>query len=335
MADMMRAVGYRKSLPISNSASLEDIELPVPTPGPHDLLVRMEAVSVNPADVKARAGSDPAGQIRVLGYDGAGVVAAVGAEVKWFQPGDEVFYSGSIGRPGTNAQLHLVNEHVVGHKPTSLTFAQAAAMPLTSITAWESLFDRFGLTASSDGTLLVVGAAGGVGSMVVQLARARTKVTIIGTASGAEQTAWVTDLGADHVVDHRRGLADAVLAAVPDGVDYIMSPFSGRNIAAYARILRPGGHVTAIDEPEGMDILPLKEKSITWHWELMFTKPLFQPDDPSQHQLLEQVASLVDDGKLRTTIAAELSPFSAATMREAHAQMEGSGNKGKVVVTGF
>jgi zinc-binding alcohol dehydrogenase family protein len=335
MSDMMRAVGYRTNLPISDPASLEDVELPVPAPGPHDLLVRVAAVSVNPADVKARAGSDPGGSVKVLGYDAAGVVASAGVGVTFFRPGDEVFYAGSIGRPGTNAQFHLVNENIVGHKPASLTFVEAAAMPLTSITAWESLFERFGLTTDSDGTLLVVGAAGGVGSMVIQLARVRTNVTVIGTASGAEATKRVAELGAHHVVDHRGGLADAVLAVAPDGVDYVMSPFSGTNIEAYARILRPNGHVTAIDEPEGMDILPLKAKSITWHWELMFTKPLYQPDDPSQHELLEQVASLIDDGKLRTTIGAELSPFNAATMRDAHARVEGSGSNGKVVVTGF
>jgi len=271
----------------------------------------------------------------VLGYDAAGVVDAIGSEVRWFEPGDEVFYAGSIGRPGSNAQYQLVDEHIVGHRPKTQSFPESAALPLTSITAWESLFERFGLTDTSDGTLLVVGAAGGVGSMVVQLARARTKVTIIGTASGTGPTTWVSGLGADHVVDHRPGLVKAVLDVAPDGVDYVISPFSAQNIQAYARILKPGGHVTAIDEPEALDILPLKSKSISWHWEFMFTKPLFRPDDASQHDLLEQVAGLVDAGKVRTTIVAELSPFNAATMRDAHSQVESPGKRGKIVVTGF
>ena len=226
MADMtetMRAVAYRKSLPISDPASLEDVELPVPTPGPRDLLVRVEAVSVNPVDTKVRKGNDPGGQPKVLGYDAAGVVTAVGGDVTLFDVGDEVYYAGSITRPGTNAQFHVVDERIVGHKPRTLGFAEAAALPLTTITAWETLFDRFRLGADATGTLLVLAAAGGVGSMALQLARALTGLTLVGTASRPESRQWALDLGAHHVVDHHDLVAD-VRAVAPDGVNYVLLP---------------------------------------------------------------------------------------------------------------
>lgn len=216
----MPAVGYRHSLPITDPESLVDAEIPVPAPGPHDLVVRVEAVSVNPVDVKVRAGNDPRGEFKTLGFDAAGVVVAVGERVTRFVTGDEVYYAGSIGRPGSNSRFHAVDEHVVGHKPASLTFAEAAALPLTTITAWEALFDRFALTKESTGTLLVLGAAGGVGSMAVQLARELTDLTVVGTASRPESRRWVTELGAHQVVDHR-DLVDAVRAVAPAGVDYL------------------------------------------------------------------------------------------------------------------
>ncbi|GAA1866128.1 zinc-binding alcohol dehydrogenase family protein [Asanoa iriomotensis] len=327
----MRAVGYRRPLPVSDPESLVDAEVPVPTPGPHDLLVRVEAVSVNPADVKSRSGSDPKG-FRILGYDAAGVVTAVGDAVTRFAVGDEVWYAGQIDRPGSNAQFQLVNENIVGPKPATLDFADAAALPLTTITAWEMLFDHFGLTAQSTGTLLMVGAAGGVGSMVVQLARARTGLTIIGTARRGESRQWATEMGAHHVVD-RHDLMASVHALVPDGVDYIISPFSKGNIETYAALIRPLGHIAATDEPEGLDLLPLKAKSVTWHWELMFTRPMLLPADSYQHDLLTETARLVDAGRLRTTATTRLSPLNAATLRDAHARVESSGAIGKVVVS--
>ncbi|MFK3980630.1 zinc-binding alcohol dehydrogenase family protein [Micromonospora sp. NPDC050397] len=334
MSDVMPAVGYRRNLPITDPESLVDAESPVPAPGPNDLLVRVEAVSVNPVDVKLRAGRDPDGELKVLGFDAAGVVVAVGERVTRFAVGDEVYYAGSIGRPGSNARFHAVDEHVVGHKPASLTFAEAAALPLTTITAWEALFDRFALTKQSAGTLLVLGAAGGVGSMAVQLARELTDLTVIGTASRPESREWVTGLGAHRVVDHR-DLVDAVRAVAPAGVDYLISPFTAGNIERYAEIVRPGGHIVAIDEPEGLDLLPLKAKSISWHWEFMFTRPLFLPADPAQHQLLEESARMVDAGRLRTTMTIELGPINAENLRRAHGLVEGSSAIGKVVVAGF
>jgi NADPH:quinone reductase len=246
-----------------------------------------------------------------------------------------VYYAGSIARPGTNAQFHVVDERIVGHKPRTLGFAQAAALPLTTITAWETLFDRFRLTSDSQGTLLVLGAAGGVGSMVVQLARALTRLTIVGTASRPESRQWVHSLGADHVVDHH-DLVTSVRAVAPGGVDYVFSPKTDGQIEAFAELLRPGGQITAIDEPEGLELLPLKSKSIGFHWELMFTRALYETDDMiAQHDLLERVAELVDAGTIRTTLTTELGPIEAATLRRAHEMIESGHMVGKVVVAGF
>ncbi|MEE6258824.1 zinc-binding alcohol dehydrogenase family protein [Plantactinospora sonchi] len=335
MTELMPAVGYRRSLPITDPESLIDVEVPVPTPGPHDLLVRVEAVSVNPVDTKVRTLNDPGGELKILGYDAAGVVSEVGDQVTRFAVGDEVYYAGSIGRPGTNARFHLVDEHVVGHKPRNLSFAEAAALPLTTITAWESLFDRFRLTEGSDGTLLVLGAAGGVGSMAIQLARTLIpQLTVIGTASRPESRQWVTDLGAHHVVGHRN-LVDEVRAVAPAGVDYLISPFTAGNIERFAEIVRPNGHIVAMDEPEGLELLPLKAKSISWHWEFMFTRPLFLPTDPTQHELLERTARLVDEGRVGSTMTNELGPINAATLRRAHEMLESWSTIGKVVVAGF
>ncbi|WP_090769044.1 zinc-binding alcohol dehydrogenase family protein [Nonomuraea maritima] len=332
----MRAVAYRRPLPISDPAALEDVELPVPEPGPRDLLVRIEAVSVNPVDVKVRAGVDPGGRPKVLGYDAAGVVTAVGDEVTLFRTGDEVYYAGSLDRPGTNAQYHVVDERITGHKPPGLTFAQAAALPLTAITAYESLFERFKLNRESTGTLLVLSGAGGVGSMMIQLARALTpQQTVIATASRPESRDWVLGLGAHQVADHH-DLVASVRAVAPDGVDRILSPNTAGRIDDYAELLRPGGEIVAIDEPEGLDVLPLKSKSISFHWEFMFTRPLHNaPDMAAQHDLLEHVARLVDAGAVRTTLTTELGPIDAATLREAHRRIESGGTIGKIVISGF
>ncbi|MET7392382.1 zinc-binding alcohol dehydrogenase family protein [Dactylosporangium sp. NPDC005572] len=302
---------------------LQDVELPDPEPGPRDLLVRVEAVSVNPVDVKQRA----SGVQKVLGYDASGVVTEVGADVGLFRVGDEVYYAGALDRPGTNAELHLVDERIAGHKPRSLTFAEAASLPLTTITAWESLFDRFRLAPDSTGTLLVLGAAGGVGSMIIQLARALTRVTVVGTASRPESREWARGLGAHDVVDHRH---------LPEAVDFVFSPHTAGQIETFARILRPGGQITAIDEPPGLDLLPLKEKSISFHWELMFTRSLFEtPDMVVQHELLDRVADLVDAGTVRHTMTRELGPIAAVQLREAHQMVEEGHMTGKVVVAGW
>jgi zinc-binding alcohol dehydrogenase family protein len=330
-----RAVAYLRSLPIEDPESLIDIDLPLHPPRDHDLLVRVEAVSVNPVDIKLRANQDPGGDAKVLGYDAAGVVESVGDQVSLFGPGDHVFYAGSIARAGTNMNHHLVDERIVGPKPVSLTFAAAAALPLTSITAWETLFDRFAITPETTATILVLAAGGGVGSMLVQLARTVPGLTVIATASRPESQQWARDLGAHHIVDHHGELAEQVRQVAPEGVDYVFSPYSRGNLEAFAQVLRPRGQITAIDDPGPLDLKPLKPKSISWHWEYMFTSPLFQPGDSSHHQLLKRVAEMIDDGTLRTTIAEQLGPITAQTLREAHARVESGSMIGKIVVAGF
>lgn len=326
------AIASLRPGPVDAPGSFVPVELQLDPLGAHDLLVDVRAVSVNPVDHKVRTGFDAEQGPKVLGYDAAGVVTAVGPAVGEFAVGDHVFYAGSIARPGTNARLHLVDERVVGHKPASLDFAEAAALPLTAITAWEVLFDRLGLGADSTGTILVVGGAGGVGSLVTQLARARTGLTVIATAARPASAQWARDMGAHHVVDHH-DLVRAVRAVTPDDVDHVFSAFSDGNVEAYAELLRVHGGVVAIDDPVGLDLLPLKRKSQTWHWELMFTRPLSLPDDTYQHDLLEQVAELVDAGALRTTMSRRLSPLDAETLREGHRLVESSECIGKVVIS--
>ncbi|MBB2989377.1 zinc-binding alcohol dehydrogenase family protein [Mycolicibacterium iranicum] len=313
--------------------SLRDVTVDVPELRARDVLVRVLAVSVNPADWKVRQGLQPSDEPTILGYDAAGVVEAVGPEVTTLHVGDEVWYAGDATRPGSNAELQAVDERIVSRKPASLSFADAAALPLTTITAWESLFDRFGLTRESTGDLLVLGAAGGVGSIMIQLAKALTGMRVIATASRDESREWAQRMGADLVVDHHH-LREQTLAAVPDGVDYLFSPHSKDNIDDYAAIVKPFGHIAAIDEPPGLDLLPLKAKSIAWHWELMFTRPRFEtPDMIEQQRLLAATAELVDQGTLRTTVTKTIDDFSAAGLREAHRDVESGHMVGKVVIT--
>ncbi len=335
MTQMMPVVGYRESLPIGDPDSLVDAELAVPVAQGHDLLVRVEAVSVNPVDVKVRARSDPKGELKILGYDAAGTVVATGPEVTRFRAGDSVYYAGSVGRSGSNARYHLVDEHIVGLKPTTLDYAEAAALPLTLITAWETLFEKFALTRESTGTLLVVGAAGGVGSIMLQLARQLTGLTVIGSASRPQSREWALRMGAEYVVNHHGGLAKSTEVVAPDGVDYLFTAFSEGQLDEFVRLVRPRGQIAAIDDPKSLDITPLKSKSISWHWEFMFTRPLYAPTDWYQHELLTSAAELVDAGTLRSTISSQLGPISAATLREAHAQVESSGTVGKVVIAGW
>ncbi|MYS24143.1 zinc-binding alcohol dehydrogenase family protein [Streptomyces sp. DvalAA-14] len=329
----MDAVGAYRGLPVENPESLQDVVVPIPQLRPRDVLVRVEAVSVNPADVGLRAGLPNSREPRILGFDASGVVEALGSGVSTLAVGDEVWYAGDFNRPGSNAQLQAVDERIVARKPASLSHAEAAALPLTTITAWESLFDHFELTSESRGTLLVMGAAGGVGSIMIQLAKELTDLRVLATASRPESAAWVRDLGADGVVNHHDLVATTQQQA-PDGVEYIFSPHSRGNIDAFATLLRPFGHITAIDDAEGLDLLPLKTKSITWHWELMFTRPMFEtPDMDAQKKLLAAVASLIDNKRLRTTATTVIDDFSAAGLREAHRQVESGHTVGKVVVT--
>ena len=328
----MRAIGSYDGLPISDPQSLLDVELPAPQLRPRDVLIRVQAVSVNPVDIKRRASLEHSETPVVLGYDGAGIVEEVGPEVSTLAVGDEVYYAGDLTRQGSNAELQAVDERIVAYRPGSLSFAEAAALPLTSITAWETLFDRFRLDSGSTGMLLIVGAAGGVGSVMIQLAKQLTGLEVLATATRPESRDWVCALGADRVVDHH-DLADSVRAHGVDEVDYIFSPHSRDNIDAYAEIIRPFGEITAIDEPEALDLLPLKTKSVAWHWELMFTRSLFEtPDMIEQKHLLSRVARLVDEQRLRTTMTESIDDFSAAGLRRAHELVESGRMTGKVVV---
>jgi NADPH:quinone reductase len=328
----MTAIGIFAGLPVDHPDALIDVEVPVPDLRPHDVLVRVAAVSVNPVDIKRRGSLDKSDDPVILGFDAAGVIEAVGPEVTTLSVGDEVWYAGDITRQGSNAELQAVDERIVSRKPSSLSFAQAAALPLTTITAWEALFERFALTTGSGGDLLVLGAAGGVGSVMIQLAKQRTGVRVIATASRDDSRQWALDMGADAVIDHHDLRAQA-LDAAPEGVDYLFSPHSAGNIETYADIVRPFGHITAIDEPENLDLLPLKEKSIAWHWELMFTRSMYGYDMIGQQRLLGEAADLVDSGALRTTVTTTIDDFSAAGLREAHRMVESGRMIGKVVVS--
>jgi NADPH2:quinone reductase len=337
----MKAVGYRKSLPVSDSNSLIDVELPAPAPGPRDLRVAVKAVSVNPVDTKVRMrAAPPEGEVKVLGWDAAGIVEAVGAEVTLFRPGDEVFYAGSIARAGTNAELHLVDERIVGAKPKSLSFTQAAALPLTAITAWELLFDRLGVAAgkSSDTRrLLVIGGAGGVGSILIQLARRLTGLAVIATASRSETREWCLALGAHHVIDHARPLDQELAAIGMRQVELIAGlTQTDKHYAAIVEAIAPQGRFALIDDPAALDVSQLKRKSVSLHWEFMFTRAVFEtPDMIAQHRLLNDVSALVDDGVIRTTLGEEIGTINAANLRRAHAIIESGKAKGKLVLTGF
>jgi NADPH:quinone reductase len=328
----MKAIASYDGLPIADPLSLVDVELPTPELRPRDVLVAIQAVSVNPADVKLRAGLSTAALPTVLGYDAAGVVQAIGPEVSSLSVGDEVWYAGDIMRQGSNADLQAVDERIVARKPRSLTFAEAAALPLTSITAWETLFDRFRLSSESTGTMLVVGGAGGVGSILIQLAKLLTDVRVLATASRRESREWVSELGADAVVDHY-DLVASTQAVADDEIDFVVSPHSRGNIDAYAELMRPFGEITAIDEPQSLNLAALKGKSITWHWEMMFTRSMYEtPDMIAQKHLLERVAELVDEQRVRTTLTRAIPDFSASGLRQAHALVESGRMTGKVVV---
>jgi zinc-binding alcohol dehydrogenase family protein len=335
----MKAVAYRHPLPITAADALLDLTLPDPVATGRELLVRVHAVSVNPVDTKVRRNAaPPEGQVRVLGFDAAGIVEAVGAQVSLFKPGDRVFYAGALNQRGSNSELHCVDERLVGRMPTSLNFAQAAALPLTSITAWELLFDRLGVTPETTGALLIVGAAGGVGSILTQLARQLTQLTVIGSASRDSTQAWVRELGAHHVVDHRQPLADELKRIGVPAVTHVAS--LTHTEAHYAQIvaaLAPQGRLGLIDDPSApLDVRLLKSKSLSLHWESMFTRSMFEtPDMGAQGALLNRVAELVDAGRLRSTLGEHFGRINAANLTRAHAAIETASTQGKTVLEGF
>lgn len=337
----MKAVGYHRSLPIVEAESLLDLDLPEPHVSGHDLLVKVQAVSVNPVDTKQRRRAEPSpGQANVLGYDAAGVVVATGPDVTLFKNGDEVYYAGSIIRSGTNAELHLVDERIVGRKPRSLDFANAAALPLTSITAWELLFDRLGITPGkhlSQQTLLIIGAGGGVGSILTQLAVRLTPLTVIGTASRPDTADWITELGAHHVIDHRKPISEELRRIGIPQVSHVASlTNTDSHLAEIIESLEPQGKLGLIDDPPPIDINLFKKKCLSVHWELMFTRSLFNtPDIICQHRLLNEVASLIDSKVLRTTVGEHFGSINSTNLKRAHALIESGKARGKIVLESF
>ncbi len=337
----MKAVAYKTPGPIDRKDALQDITLETPKAEGRDLLVKINAVSVNPVDTKLRLGAAPeGGEWRILGFDAAGVVEAVGSDVQNFKPGDRVFYAGSLTHPGTNSEYHLVDERIVGRKPASLNDAKAAALPLTAITAWEMLFDRLNVkhpTPQGGNIILVIGGAGGVGSITIQLLRALTGLTVIATASRPETQDWARECGAHHVIDHRQPLVSQVEALGLGAPGFVFSTTqTEQHFADIADLIAPQGRFGLIDDPVELNAMPLKLKAVSLHWEMMFTRPLFEtPDMAEQGKLLNEVAALVDAGRIRSTATEVAGRINAATLRRVHAQIESGSARGKIVLEGF
>lgn len=339
----MKAVGLTRYLPIEDGESLLNLELPVPKVSGHDLLIRIYAIAVNPVDTKVRKPKDKVETVpKVLGWDAAGEVVEAGPDCSLFKVGDRVYYAGDITRQGCNAEYQLMDERIVGHMPQSLSFEQAAALPLTSVTAWECLFDRLGISqdpAKNQGkSLLIIGGAGGVGSIAIQLASKIAGLTVIATASRPETTQWVKALGAHHAINHHRDLIPQMAAIGIPQPDYILC---NNDTDAYfntmAELIKPQGRICSIVETaKPVNLGLLKNKSVTFVWEMMFTRPMYQtPDMIEQHHILDRVAKLVDEGTLKTTVNEVLSPINAANLRKAHAQLEAGTTIGKIVLSGW
>lgn len=337
----MKAVSFHKSLPIADPQSFMDVAVDAPKLLERDLLVEVRAISVNPVDTKIRAGGGPGrpdGQLQILGWDAAGVVKEIGNAVTLFQPGDEVYYAGSVVRAGSYAELQCVDERIVGHKPRTLGFAEAAALPLTTITAWEMLFDRLRLAASAEGSMLIVGGAGGVGSIATQLSRQLTRLKIISTASRPETVQWCQRMGAHHVIDHRQPLASQVKAIVSGGVNCVLALTKTEDhFDQLIEAMAPQSAMVLIENPaRPLDIVKLKLKSISLHWEFMFTRSRYETTDMGeQGRLLNEVAALVDAGRIVSTMQTNLGAINAANLRQAHALVESGKTNGKIVLAGF
>jgi NADPH2:quinone reductase len=340
----MKAVGFLRYLPIDDPSSLMEVEIPTPIAAGRDLLVRVRAVSVNPVDVKMRAprpGTAALPQPHILGYDAAGIVEAVGSDVTLFKPGDEVYYAGSNDRAGSNSELQLVDERIVGIKPRTLDFEEAAALPLTTLTAWEALFERLGVTrdpaTNQQRTILIIGGAGGVGSIAIQLAKQVAGLRVIATASRPESEAWCRQMGADQVINHRQPLQEELEALGVVTVDYILCTNSlEQYVATMPEIIAPQGKICSIigtknNEPVNLNLF--MRKSVGFFFELMFTRPVFQTADmQAQHELLTAASQLVDAGLLRTTLTERFGSLTAANLRRAHARIESGSMIGKLAL---
>lgn len=335
----MKAIAYNESLPIENVSSLQDIDLSTPKASGKDLLIEVKAISVNPVDFKIRQWQKPEkGQWKVLGWDATGIVKEVGAEVSLFKVGDEVWYAGDLTRAGSNAEYQLVDERIVGHKPKNLNFGDAAALPLTSLTAWELLFDRMQVDKDNPNkSILVIGAAGGVGSILVQLVKQLTQLNIIGTASRPETIDWLKGLGVDHVINHRNKLSEEMTKHALEGADYIVSlNATDQHFEEIVKIIKPQGRFGLIDDPKNINVMSFKKKAVSTHIELMFTRSMFQTADMiEQHNILNKVANLIDEGTIKTTVGEHFGKINAKNLRKAHALLESHKAKGKIVLEGF
>lgn len=337
----MKAIGYTAPGPLDRDDALVEYELDRPTASGYDLLVEIAAVSVNPVDTKIRANRPPIGEgPAILGWDAVGTVIEAGTDASRFKPGDKVWYAGAINRPGTNAEFHLVDERIVGNKPTSISDSEAAALPLTSLTAWEMLFDRLKVTDPVPGAapaVLIIGGAGGVGSIAIQLLRAMTDLTVLATASRPETADWVTSLGAHHVLDHRKPLPAQVETLGLGAPGFVFSTTHTDQYAAQIpELIAPQGRFGLIDDPPELNIMPLKQKSVSTHWELMFTRSLFGTHDIGrQGEILDEVAAMIDTGTIRSTATETLGAINVENLRRAHATLESQSARGKLVLAGF
>ena len=337
----MKAVGYKKSLSIDDKDALLDFETGKAEPGGRDLRVSVKAISANPVDYKVRKrAAPPEGEYKILGFDAAGVVEAIGPDVTQFKPGEEVFYAGSILRQGTNSEFHLVDERIVGKKPKTLSFAQAAALPLTSLTAWELLFDRLGAVPGKSldpRTILVVGGAGGVGSILTQLARRLTGLTVLATATRPESQNWCLELGAHAVIDHAKPMKEQIEKLKLAPVALVASlTATDQHYKAIAELMAPQGKFGLIDDPPEFNVAVFKGKAISIHWESMFTRSSFQTQDMiAQHNILNNVADLIDKGVLRTTLGQNFGTINATNLKRAHALLESGKSRGKIVLEGW
>lgn len=333
----MKAVGFYKYLPIADPESLLDVQIEEPKPQGRDLLVEVQAISVNPVDTKRRAAGPKPGELKILGWDAAGVVVAAGPQAKLFKPGDEVYYAGSIQRPGANCERHLVDERIAGPKPKTLSFAQAAALPLTTITAWEALFERMGISskgADAGKRLLILGGAGGVGSIAIQLAKKLARLHVTASASRPESIAWAKRLGADATVDHTKSLPEQLGGEA----DYIFCCTDTDPVfPLLPRLVKPQGRICSIVRTlKPVDLSVLQEKSVTFSWEGMFTRSTFQtPDMQAQHELLQETARHIDAGTMVTTFRENLGRINAASLKQAHRRLEQGHTIGKIVLEGF
>ena len=335
----MKAIGYKENLPVDNVKSLQDVTVETPKATGRDILVEIKAISVNPADYKVRANMPADGDNwKIIGWDATGIVKEVGENVTLFKVGDEVMYAGDITRQGSYAEYQVVDERIVGKKPSSLSYAEAAALPLTSLTAYEMLFDRLEV-AKDDATksILVIGAAGGVGSILVQLAKKLTKLKIVGTASREETTDWLKELGADTVINHQNKLSEEFEKYKLAAPDYIVSlNATEQHAEEIVKVIKPQGKFGFIDDPKSFNIMPFKAKSVSTHWEFMFTRSMFQTEDMiGQHNILNEVATLIDNGTIKTTLGENFGTINAENLRKAHAFLETGKAKGKIVLEGF